>query len=135
MPPFEEMEDVEPVTVWPYAGADVNGRVVPGPPRQLQARVVFRRTGSLDATGETVAVDGRMAVNGPDADLPDNSLLWPGPVTSLPSGTSFGDEAEGLYQLKARARARSIHGVVTRREFDLVRYTDLLPAELPAAEG
>lgn len=117
MPPMEVANLIHYGVVWLVNGTDDNGNPTydVDNPVEIRCRFEWKRSESLDAKGDVIALDGKVAV--PIAVEP-LSLIWQGRLVDWPGTTSAATE-EDIMRVVTVAEVASQDGKQTRRVLGL----------------
>ena len=124
--PSPEIADLhQKAVLWPAGGIDAYGEVLrSSPPVEIDVRWVLSREKYQDAQGNTVMLDGYVAV---DRKIAIDSILWRGRLANW-SGTSPLVNADELMQVRTYEEIPDVKGREVRRLVGVVRYRGELPA-------
>lgn len=118
------MDRHDDAVLWPATGAANHyGEPLVGSAVEVKVRWVHQQRDMLDPQGNTVAVDATVVA---DREIPIGSLMYEGPLSDW-LGTGSGETPSGRMQVKAESRAEDLKGMVTRREYGLMRFRDSHP--------
>lgn len=135
MPAPEQSDRNQKGLLWRKAGDDRYGEPTVSAPEEVTVRFEERQGRMVDATGNTVALDGKLW---PNLDLPLGSIFWPAPDQSPGSDTAFdqwygvsGSGSAGnstdLYEVMTRTNVPDVKARFYTREYGLKYFRDTLP--------
>lgn len=115
----ETSHRLQRAVLWKASGFDNNGKVTVDPAEEIDVRWVEKRRGTLDAQGNTIAVDATAVV---DQEIVVGSILWLGNMDDLPA------IPVNLKQVATYDETPDLRGRETARSVGLVRYSETLPS-------
>jgi hypothetical protein len=135
MPPPERRNFHQMAVLWSYVRTSADGEPILAQPVNLRCRWEEGQTEIPNADGTFLTVDATVSTI---QNILLNSIIWEGQY--LPDGT-YQDPQKVvykvptiyLYEVVIRNRGKNVRGRVTRYEFGIRRYKDILPTVLPPA--
>lgn len=118
MPPLEQWERVEALTLFPYAGRDGYGHIIHGTAVEVTGRWVDVQLEVSAPDSATISINARVVL---DRDIHVGSLLWHGALASYQDGT--GTASNELTEVRQVTTVRDIKNRATRWEALCSRYT------------
>jgi hypothetical protein len=125
MPPLERMDFHDRAMMWEVQRYDRHGNQLVAEPVELRCRWEEKQIEMLDDQGQRIVVDVILATT---QNIPNGSLMWEGSEEDLEDEVGTGlVPTDNIYEVIARDRGKDLKGRVTRYEFGLKRFKDVLP--------
>lgn len=135
MPAPEYSDRYQKGLLWRKGGQDRYGETTLSPPEEVTVRYEERQGRMVDATGQTVGLDGKLW---PNDDVPLGSIFWPAPDQGPKSesatdqwygvsGSGSAGNATKLYEVMTAGKVPDVKGRFFTREYGLKYYRDTLP--------
>lgn len=120
MPPLESMDRYEYALLWVATGEnDESGEPAVNPtPVQIRVRIVFKRRDTVDAQGNTIALDAQLHAN---REIPVGSRVWEGSLDDW-TGTGSSDPATKYLYVATDESALDIKGRSRRYQYGLTQH-------------
>lgn len=127
MPAFETMDRYQKALLWSRVGYDQHSQpvVATGLPVELNVRWQDSKRQSLDAQGNTIAVDATAVL---DRVILNGSIMWLGALNDLP-GTAYTPETD-LMEVSYCKKVPDLKNRFQRYEVGLIRYKNSLPSKI-----
>ena len=122
MPALEVTDLRQYACLWAFVQQDRHGRPVVSPPVEIKVRWVLNDSQIVDPTGNTIASSGTLIAS---RDIHPMSLLRLGRLKDLPNAP------DKLHTCTINNTTPDIKNRNTRFDYNLMRYSDLLPTVQP----
>ena len=131
MPPFEEMDRLQPAVYWPNAGYSSTAQVIRGEPVQIDVRWVWKRTYQRSADGDSIPCDAQVVTG---IKIPPGSYMWLGKLADW-YGTGSGEPEVELMQVVTCDETPDIKNRFKRYTASLAFYKDSTPPDTVEPPG